>query len=151
MEINSEQFKQIVAKHGANFTYRQLCDFLKVPCEKKVKAFKKPHSTKNLEEIKLLLRMAGYTYELEHRFHDVRKFRFDIAFPEIKLAVEYNGIFSAKSRHTTAKGYSMDREKINLAQSLGWTVFEYTPLNFTNVVLDVENFFKNRVADSGLK
>ena len=75
----------------------------------------------------------------EYKFCEERKWRFDWAFPALKIAVEYNGIMSKKSRHTTVTGYSKDMEKINAAQSLGWKVLQYTPLNFKNVINDLNN------------
>jgi len=75
----------------------------------------------------------GYKLLREHRFHEARKFRFDWAIKELMLVFEYNGIFSTKSRHTTVGGYSKDREKVNLATSLGWKVYEYTPINYRDI------------------
>lgn len=75
----------------------------------------------------------------EHKFHQQRKWRFDWAFPALKIAVEYNGIMSKKSRHTTVTGYSKDMEKINASQSLGWKVLQYTPMNYKNVINDLNN------------
>jgi len=142
LELSASEYNQLIAKHG-KITYKAICELKGIKPEKAPKSFKKPHSTKNLEEIKLLLRLAGYKYELEYRFDKVRKFRFDIAFPEKMLAIEYEGIFSEKSRHTNVKGFSTDCTKYNLAASKGWTVLRYTAKNFTNVVSDVENFLKN--------
>lgn len=73
----------------------------------------------------------------EHRFHETRKWRFDWCFTEIKLAIEYEGIFSKKSRHTTVKGYSGDIDKYNAAQSDGWKVLRYTASNYHNLTLDL--------------
>ena len=75
--------------------------------------------------------------EMEYRFAENRKFRFDWCIPDEMIAVEYNGIMSRKSRHTTVTGYSKDMTKINLAQSLGWTVYQYTPLNYEDIVNDL--------------
>ncbi len=90
--------------------------------------------------MKLLLRLAGFEYIEEYKFHDKRKFRFDLVILplEQKLAVEYDGLFSEKSRHTTPSGFSRDQEKMNLALSLGWRVLRYSPLNFTQVVDDLK-------------
>jgi len=49
----------------------------------------------------------------ELKFLSDRKFRFDYAIEEIKLAIEYEGIKSKKSRHTTLTGYSKDSTKYN--------------------------------------
>lgn len=85
-----------------------------------------------------LVLFALYVSELEqeYKFSD-RKFRFDWAIPGIKLAVEYNGIMSEKSGHTTVTGHTKDCEKINLAQILGWKVLVYTPLNYENIGRDL--------------
>jgi len=62
----------------------------------------------------------------EYRFHPTRRWRFDYAWPDIKLAVEYEGIFAAKSRHTSVTGYSNDAEKYSTAAALGWCVIRVT-------------------------
>lgn len=73
----------------------------------------------------------------EYKFDKERKFRFDFCIPSIKLAIEYEGIFSAKSRHTSLKGYSIDAEKYNLAASQGWTVLRYTASNYKQLENDL--------------
>lgn len=80
---------------------------------------------------------TGIMVEKEFRFCD-RRWRFDFALPDKKIALEYNGTQSAKSRHTTLTGYTGDREKINHAQSLGWKVLEFTVLNYKSVLKELE-------------
>lgn len=58
----------------------------------------------------------------EYRFHPERRFRFDWAWPGKKVALEYDGIYSAKSRHLTKGGFSTDLDKFLLAQLEGWVV-----------------------------
>ena len=76
----------------------------------------------------------------EHKFLEDRKFRFDfIILPESKkVAIEYEGIFSDKSRHTNVVGYSKDSTKYNLAQSHGWTVLRYTAMNIKEFENDIK-------------
>lgn len=62
----------------------------------------------------------------EVRFHPIRKWRFDLAFPNEKIAVEVHGAVHAQGRHTRGPGFEADREKMNEAQILGWTVLEYS-------------------------
>jgi hypothetical protein len=82
----------------------------------------------------------NYTLLSEYTFaKPERKFRFDWAIKEIKVAWEYEGIFSKKSRHTTFAGYTTDAEKYNLAQNLGWQVFRYTAINYLNLKVDLLN------------
>ena len=58
----------------------------------------------------------------EFRFHDVRKFRFDYAWPAQKVAVETDGY----GYHQTKAGLQADHEKSNLAQECGWIVIRHT-------------------------
>ena len=65
-------------------------------------------------------------YVTEHRFHTTRRWRFDYAWPEIKLAVEVHGGTYTNGRHTRGGGFTVDREKMNEAAIYGWTVLEVT-------------------------
>jgi hypothetical protein len=78
----------------------------------------------------------------EYRFHPARKWRSDWFIKELNLLVEYNGIFSEKSRHTTHTGYTGDMEKINAAQALGFRVLQFTPLNYKTIIQELEKFGK---------
>lgn len=85
---------------------------------------------KGLAYIISVLERLNIQYLTEYKFHAKRKFRFDVAIPSLKLAVEYEGVMSAKSRHTSVTGYSNDAIKYNLAQIEGWKIFRYTVLNY---------------------
>ena len=76
----------------------------------------------------------------EYRFHEVRRWRLDWCFPDIKLAIEYEGIFSAKSRHTSIKGFTGDCDKYNSAQLQGFTVLRYTAMNYRNIIEDINTY-----------
>ncbi len=82
-------------------------------------------------------REQGLELKTEHRFDEVRKWRFDWAIPELMIAFEYEGIFSKKSRHTTAKGFTGDAEKYNRAQKLEWKVYRYTAINYNDLSIDL--------------
>jgi hypothetical protein len=75
----------------------------------------------------------------EHRFHAERKWRFDWCIPALMIAIEYEGLMSAKSRHTTVKGFSGDTEKYNAAAALGWKVYRYTALTYHNLLVDLKS------------
>ena len=98
--------------------------------------------TKEIGKYKLhiisVLEASGLNYESEFIFSNERKFRFDWAVPQILVAIEYEGIFSEKSGHTTLSGYKKDVEKYNLATKLGWKILRYTADNY----LDFENDLK---------
>ena len=75
-----------------------------------------------------LCRAEGWPVpEAEYRFHPFRKWRFDFAWPEQKVAVEIEGGIWTRGRHTRGAGYLGDLEKYNEAQLLGWIVLRCTP------------------------
>lgn len=92
---------------------------------------------RELIELKLI---SGYVKEL--KFDEVRRFRFDWAIPELKLAIEYEGLNSKKSRHTTKKGYTGDCVKYNTAIINGWKVLRYTALNYSDFAQDIKVFLR---------
>ena len=72
-----------------------------------------------------LTKFPGYTTELQ--FHPTRKWRFDYAWEEQQIALEVHGGVYRQGRHTRGEGFTTDREKMNEAALLGWTVIEVTP------------------------
>lgn len=70
--------------------------------------------------------------EREYRFHAKRKWRFDFAWPDRKLAVEIEGGTWKKSRHTSASGFHGDCEKYNAAALDGWTVLRFDAVMVNN-------------------
>ena len=77
-------------------------------------------------ELDLHFRSLGLQPEREYRFHDVRRWRFDFAFPARLIAIECEGGHWTAGRHTRGKGFEQDCEKYNTAQELGWRIFRYT-------------------------
>ncbi|WP_435415888.1 hypothetical protein [Polaribacter aestuariivivens] len=75
-------------------------------------------------------------------FSSKRKFRFDIAIPSLKLGIEYEGLNSAKSGHTTITGYTKDCTKYNLATKEGWRILRYTMINYKDFTKDIKEFIK---------
>ena len=63
----------------------------------------------------------------EHKFHDVRKWRFDFCWPEQKLALEVEGGIFVGGRHGRGAGMKKDMEKYNAACVLGWRVLRVIP------------------------
>ena len=63
----------------------------------------------------------------EHRFHPTRRWRFDFAWPELKVAVEYEGVFGkGPDGHRAVSGYDSDLEKYGEAAIAGWCVIRVT-------------------------
>jgi very-short-patch-repair endonuclease len=59
--------------------------------------------------------------EHEVQFHPKRKWRFDLAYPALKLAIEIDGT----GRHNTVAGMANDDEKLNEAIIMGWVVLRF--------------------------
>ena len=73
----------------------------------------------------IIKREAGISAAREHAFHPVRKWRFDVAFPDAKLAVEIDGGAWTRGRHTRGAGFIEDQRKTNAAAILGWRVLRF--------------------------
>ena len=63
----------------------------------------------------------------EYKFHPKRRWRFDYAIPEHKIALEVEGGVWSQGRHTRPQGFLNDIEKYNTAGLMGWRVFRTTP------------------------
>lgn len=63
----------------------------------------------------------------EYRFHPTRKWRFDFAWPDQKVALECDGAVFTRGRHTRGSGWLKDTEKLNAAAVLGWRMLRCTP------------------------
>ncbi len=64
--------------------------------------------------------------EMELRFHPTRRWRFDYAWIDKKVALEVEGGTWVGGRHVRGKGYEGDCEKYSEAAILGWKVIRAT-------------------------
>jgi very-short-patch-repair endonuclease len=89
----------------------------------------------------------------EFRFHPVRKWRFDFAFPDYGVAVEVEGGVFSRGRHTRGAGYSEDLVKYNAANDCGFVVYRYSTKQITDdpfaVVSQVAHALTNRMKVKG--
>ena len=98
------------------------------------------------ETFALHCRVEGLRPEREWQFHPTRKWRLDFAFPEIKLAVEVEGVTGGLGgRHQRVGGMEKDCEKYNAAVMLDWRVLRYTPamVKSGQAIADVLEVFKS--------
>ncbi len=73
------------------------------------------------------LKAVSLPFVREHRFHPTRRWRFDFANKERKLAIEVQGgLWLKKGGHTSGKGVTRDIEKYNEALRLGWMILYAT-------------------------
>lgn len=63
---------------------------------------------------------------VEHRFAPPRRWRFDLAWPATRVALEIEGATWVAGRHSRGSGFESDCEKYNEAAIAGWTVLRVT-------------------------
>lgn len=91
----------------------------------------------------------------EYRFSETtkRRWRFDFAWPDLKIAVEIEGLLhygknpdgTAKTgRHQTARGYQGDLDKYNTAALEGWAVLRFSQhhVKTGDAIRTLERLFK---------
>ena len=109
--------------------------FMPVKVKKEKKVSKEKYWIQHTLEV--FAKERGLILSTEYVFHQGRKWRFDWSFNEIKYVVEYEGIMSKKSRHTTTGGYTGDTDKYNIATLDGWEIHRYTALNYLDLRIDL--------------
>jgi very-short-patch-repair endonuclease len=67
----------------------------------------------------------------EFRFHPERRWRFDFAWPDNRVALEVEGGAWTGGRHTRGSGFVKDMEKYNAATVLGWKILRVQPRDLT--------------------
>ena len=63
----------------------------------------------------------------EHRFHPIRKWRFDFAWPDQLLAIEIQGGIFNNGRHSSGAAMLKEWEKLNTAAGMGWRLLYTQP------------------------
>jgi len=64
--------------------------------------------------------------DAEVRFHPIRKWRLDLAWPSRRIYAEVDGGTWIGGRHSRGAGYERDCEKLNTAALAGWRGFRFT-------------------------
>ena len=83
-----------------------------IPIKKLGKISKQKTSPDYVGMISSALTALKVEHEREYKFLHDRRFRFDIALPKHKIAVEFEGGVFTGGRHTRGKGYSNDAKKL---------------------------------------
>ena len=85
------------------------------------------------------IKIAGLPTPLtEYAFCPGRRFRFDFAYPDKKIAVEGEGGVWINGRHNRGQGFINDCEKYNIACLMGWKVLRYTSENLESLPADLK-------------
>lgn len=80
--------------------------------------------------LRMQLRALGLPQPtLEFRFHETRKWRYDLALVEQRILIDIDGgsWLPGKKSHTSGKGFERDRLKDCAATLRAWRVFRFTP------------------------
>lgn len=78
------------------------------------------------EQLKNALLAAGISGWIEeHKFHPLRRWKFDFSFPERRIAVEVEGGIWTRGRHVRPQGYINDCEKYTVAALNEWMVLRF--------------------------
>jgi very-short-patch-repair endonuclease len=97
------------------------------PAEKEARKLERTKWERHLEgELRMYTPRLVPPFEREYRFHPTRRWRFDFAWPDHKIATEVEGLSQGASRHTTFQGYAEDNVKYNAAALMGWRVLRFT-------------------------
>ena len=83
--------------------------------------------------------VTEYVFDVSEQGRKKRRWRFDVASPVHKVAIEIEGGLWTRGRHARGKGAIEDMCKYNRAVVLGWRLLRYTPDQFKrgDYVLDV--------------
>jgi len=90
---------------------------------------RKSQKTKWEDRFRTLIRgMGAPPWKEQFQFHPARKWRFDFAWPDFKIAFEMEGAIWMRGGggHSHPLGIEKDIEKYNAAAMLGWSVFRVT-------------------------
>jgi very-short-patch-repair endonuclease len=119
--MSMSEYRRHVATSSVNARGRVVAvEPLKTDQPKKSKEPRKP--SEGEETIAAQLALLKIPFVREYRFHPVRMWRFDFAFPEHMLAVEFEGGVFTNGGHTRGAAYRSNCEKYNEALCLGWRV-----------------------------
>lgn len=139
-----EVYAQKLSPEKRNVLLRQLHD---------LKGGGLPSAGSHLEEMFVLqMRLFGIpTPVRELEFHPDRRWRFDFAWPHLKIAVEIEGgVSSPRGRHTQLDGFVKDAEKYAIATEMGWRVFRY-PAALINNEFAIQQIARVVGVNAGIK
>ena len=85
--------------------------------------------------------------EWEYEFFPSRRWRFDCAWPDRRLAIEVEGGLYTGGRHVRGEGYEDDLRKYNAAMRMGWVVLRFSPLmlNYTENLDLIATVYQARI------
>lgn len=113
-----------------------------------------PRPPSKLEELLALQLRANKipAPKREWRFHKTRMWRFDFAWPDLRIAVECEGGTFSQGRHTRGTGYRDNCTKYNAAALEGWMVLRYdmAQIKAGEALQDIINAIAQKTIADGL-
>jgi len=97
------------------------------------------------QNVSMYLKDAGFPLpKKQYLFHPERKWRFDFAWPDLKIAIECEGGIFINGGHNRGKIYSSNCEKYNQATVLGWRILRYPPNLFHMIEDDLRKLIPKK-------
>jgi very-short-patch-repair endonuclease len=108
---------------------------------KKLRKKKETYDDKFFRNVNIIMPSLLDGMKREFRFHGTRQWRFDFAYPGIKIAVECDGGQWEKNggRHNS----DSDRDKMNNAILLGWYVLRFSGNQINKTPFECLEMVKN--------
>ena len=82
----------------------------------------------------------------EYKVVPDRGWRFDYAYPFLKIGIEIHGGIWIRGGHTRGSGFIKDREKFNRAACAGWLVLEFPIVTTDTLPDDCVQMIANAIA-----
>jgi hypothetical protein len=151
-QFNAHQAKQARTQFGPSFPRRsaqvaaELANLAHAPAPEPAPTVKNPTVTRKrsisdarAKVIMLdLCRAAGLPVPVgEYRFHPGRRWQFDYAWPDYKLALELEGGIWTQGAHAHPLNIERDIEKYTEAAILGWRILRVQPADIVTRGLDI--------------
>ena len=124
----------------------KIIDYKIIDCKEAEKNSSKPAKIQKRNKTKewIALNLAAwcmvnhFTLIPEYLFCEGRKWRADFFIKELNCIIEYEGLMSAKSRHTTVTGYTADSDKYNEISKMGFILIRITTINHKSLFTHLE-------------
>lgn len=85
--------------------------------------------------------------QMQYVFHPTRKWRFDFAWPEVRVAVEIDGGIFVGGGHNRGVRFSQDADKHNEAVLLGWRLLRFTTVQIRGEPVQCIDKVRKLIAD----
>jgi hypothetical protein len=115
------------------------------------KAPRKGHATK-YPGVPALFRACGLPEPVaECPFTPLRGWRFDFAWPGLRIALEVDGGLFSGGAHTRGAALLQEYDKLNAAASLGWRIFYCTPRQLKHMPAVMERALLDAIVHAGVE